>query len=155
MEEQRGQIHTLVGIAWCVMTIKSAEEFIRLRYSENPDEYSRAASEDASPEVWRSVIAKHPEARFWVAQNKTVPLEILKILASDEDPRVRGMVARKRKLSPDLLDLLSRDSSETVRLQVARHRHTSRDTLDALTTDAWDQVREVARERLEKDQAST
>ena len=55
------------------MTIESAEEFIRLRTSEDEAEYRRAASEEAPDQVWAALIEQHPEVRFWVAQNKTSP----------------------------------------------------------------------------------
>ncbi|MFD4262621.1 hypothetical protein ACFWR9_34620 [Streptomyces sp. NPDC058534] len=102
--------------------IESAEEFIRLRFSDVPEEYGRASTESAVPDVWREVIERHPEARFWVAQNKTISLEILQVLAGDPDPRVRAMVASKRKLTPDLLNMLAADPDESVRLTVARHK---------------------------------
>lgn len=65
--------------------LESAEEFIRLRYSEDPDDYYRAAHEQASTEVWLDVIQGYPDARFWVAQNKTVPADVLSVLARDPD----------------------------------------------------------------------
>ena len=63
--------------------IESAEEFKRLRESEVPEEYRRAAHDEASSETWLEVLNKFPELSFWVAQNKTVPLEILHVLADD------------------------------------------------------------------------
>lgn len=53
--------------------IESADEFVRLRTSADPAEYQRAARDDATERTWRDVIARFPEMRFWVAQNKTVP----------------------------------------------------------------------------------
>ncbi|MFG3272173.1 MULTISPECIES: hypothetical protein [Streptomyces] len=129
--------------------IESAEEFIRLRFSDVPEEYGRAASEPADLVVWREVIERHPEARFWVAHNKTVPLEILQVLANDPDSKVRSMVASKRKLTPDLLAMLARDSDESVRLAVARHRSVPRSVLEQLCADTWEEVRHVARDRLD------
>jgi hypothetical protein len=149
MEEPYRAFHTMVAAAWCMMTINSAEEFMRLRYSTNPEEYRRASNEDAAPEVWRDVIARYPDARIWVAQNKTVPLEVLAVLVSDPDPRVRSMVALKRKLTPDLLDQLAQDSNDSVRLHVAMHNNTSESTLSTLLNDPWENIREAAAKRLE------
>jgi len=129
--------------------IETADEFIQLRYSDDSAEYERAAGDSAPIVVWRDVIAQYPEARMWVAQNKTVPLEILQELAGDSDPSVRAMVAMKRKLSPELLDQLASDPDDSVRLSVARHKKTSRQTLERLRVDAWGEVREVASDRLE------
>ncbi|MCX5334492.1 MULTISPECIES: hypothetical protein [unclassified Streptomyces] len=135
--------------------IRSAEEFIALRYSDDLDEQRRASWESASWEVWTELIESHPDARFWVAHNKTVPLEILRVLASDPDSAVRHMVAMKRKLTADILEGLAADSDESVRLQVARHRRTPRSVLERLLADDWSEVRELARGRIENDDRST
>ncbi|MDP9416788.1 MAG: hypothetical protein M3P48_02925 [Actinomycetota bacterium] len=76
--------------------IESAEEFVRLRNSWMPEEYRRAAAEEAPLEVWAQIIERHPDMRFWVAQNKTVPLAILEVLRHDPDKRVQSMVRRNR-----------------------------------------------------------
>ncbi|MEU6291380.1 hypothetical protein [Streptomyces sp. NPDC046988] len=132
--------------------IESAEEFIRLRFSDASEDYGRASTEPAAPGVWREVIEHHPEARFWVAQNKTVPLEILQVLASDSDSRVRSMVASKRKATPELLTMLAADSDESVRLAVARHKSVPGDVLEQLRNDSWGEIRDVVRDRLESGQ---
>jgi len=75
--------------------IASTEEFLRLRTSEVPEEYWRAAHDEASEETWLEVIDRFPEMRFWVAQNKTVPLVVLEILRHDKESRVRSMVRSK------------------------------------------------------------
>src|SRR5437870_4898487 len=76
--------------------IESPEEFRRLRESENRDEYLRAAHDEAPLEVWMEVVRRWPDMRFWVAQNKTVPLSVLEVLVNDPDEKVRDMVLRKR-----------------------------------------------------------
>ena len=76
--------------------IESAEEFVRLRTSEDPAEYERAAQDEAADRTWRDAIERFPDMRFWVAQNKTVPLSVLEILRHDPDERVRHMVTSKR-----------------------------------------------------------
>ncbi|MET9759310.1 hypothetical protein ABZ016_09660 [Streptomyces sp. NPDC006372] len=129
--------------------IESAEEFIRLRFSDDPEEYRRASAESASLEVWTEVVEQYPEARFWVAHNKTVPLEILRVLATDPDPRVRYVVATKRKLTPEILTDLATDPDESVRLTVANHKRVPRSVLEQLQSDDWSKVRDVARDRLE------
>ena len=87
--------------------ISTAEEFVRLRTSDNPQEYSRAASEHAERAVWLDIVGRFPEMRIWVAHNKTVPIEVLDVLAHDLDPAVRLAVAMKNKLSDDLFLLLA------------------------------------------------
>lgn len=128
--------------------IKSAEEFILLRNSETPDEYMRAAYENASDLVWIDVISRFPEMREWVAYNKTVPLNILEALARDENESVRATVAMKRKLSPELFDLLSRDNSEKVRHRIACNKKTPIYILKMLTDDPIMFVREAALKRI-------
>jgi len=75
--------------------IGSADEFVRLRTSADPAEYERAAHDEAAERTWRDVIARFPEMRLWVPQNKTVPLSVLENLRNDPDQRVRDMVRAK------------------------------------------------------------
>jgi len=130
------------------MTIESAAEFVRLRFSDDPAEYRRAAGEAAAPGVWEAVIREYPDARVWVAQNKTVPVEILEILAVDADPQVRHMVAMKRKITPHILDILASDSEETVRMRVVMNKKSTKIILERLAQDSSEQVRFAAATRL-------
>lgn len=77
--------------------ILSAQEFVRLRQSDKPEEYNRAASEEISEAVCFEVIEKYPDMKAWVAHNKKVPLSVLKHLADVPDPWVRVSVGEKRK----------------------------------------------------------
>lgn len=95
--------------------ITSAEEFIHLRKSQNPEEYNRSAYEPAELSVWHDVINKFPEYKKWIIHNKTVQIEILELLSEDEDPDVRCEVARKRKINDKIFHELSQDSNESVR----------------------------------------
>jgi hypothetical protein len=130
------------------MTIESAAEFVRLRYSDEPADYSRAAGEEAAPGVWDDVIRDYPDARVWVAQNKTVPVEILERLAVDADPQVRHMVAMKRKITPQILNVLASDSDEMVRIRVVMNKKSSRVILERLARDPSEHVRVAAIARL-------
>lgn len=128
--------------------IRSAEEFVALRTSSERPEYHRAAHEDAPEAVWRDVIARFPEMRIWVAQNKTVPLAILEVLADDVDERVRLMVAQKRKLSRKLFELLAGDAAASVRRAVAFNASAPADLLARLAADPDPAVADAARSRL-------
>jgi hypothetical protein len=64
--------------------ISTAEEFVQLRTSEKPAEYLRAASEPAESGVWLEIISRYPAMREWVARNKTVTPEILRVLGRRE-----------------------------------------------------------------------
>ncbi|MEV6614544.1 hypothetical protein AB0N31_11850 [Streptomyces sp. NPDC051051] len=128
--------------------IETADEFVRLRNSSDPQECRRATVEEASVQVWAEVVDRYPEERVGVVQNKTVPLAVLEMLIGDPDARVRFMVAMKRKLSPNLLEQLARDVDESVRMRVVQHKNTSRETLESLRNDPWSEVRAAAEGRL-------
>ncbi len=95
--------------------IKSADEFIRLRQSEDLNEQHRAGHEEADINIWYEIIQRYPEYKTWIIHNKTIPLEILELLAKDRDPKIRGDVARKRKINDTIFHLLSMDDDENVR----------------------------------------
>ena len=130
--------------------IESAQEFIRLRTSENPDEYNRAAHDSASDVVWREVVAEYPEMRWWVAHNKTVPVSILELLHIDSSADVRCMVARKRKLPEQLQRALAADSEASVRHALACNAKASREVLQTLASDSESFVRDAAIHRLQQ-----
>lgn len=128
--------------------ITSAHEFIALRSSDDVEQQKRAAYESATEEVWLDIVIQYPDLRFWVAQNKTVPLGVLHILAKDDDPRVRWMVAQKRTLDAATLAAMSNDKDDSVRLSVASHANTSREILEQLVNDPWTEIATIARKRL-------
>ena len=128
--------------------IHSAEEFARLRTSTCREEYLRAAHEPAAAGVWIEVIKNFPDMKFWVAHNKSVPLEILEILSSDPDPRVRSAVAMKNRLPYQLMLILSSDPDESVRHRVAYNKKADASILTVLSRDASDLVSKAAMDRL-------
>lgn len=130
--------------------ITSAEEFVGLRNSDIPGEYLRAAEDEAPVEVWFDVISRFPEMREWVAHNKTVPIEILDVLARDEVVSVRAAVADKRKLSVELFELLAQDRDELVRQRVAYNKKAPIKVLEYLSADSSPMVHAVAAKRLGK-----
>lgn len=72
--------------------IESADEFVRLRTSQDRAEYHRAAHDEATEATWIEVLERFPDMRVWVAHNKTVPLTILERLRHDSD--VQGAAER-------------------------------------------------------------
>ena len=130
--------------------IETAEEFKRLRESESPDEYQRAANEEVSTHAWHQIIESLPEMRFWAAQNKKVPIEILRILAEDEDPKVRSMVAEKRKIGKEIKDILVQDADSSVRGRLAWNSKLETSYLRTLSKDPEGFVREAALNQLNK-----
>ena len=128
--------------------IESAQEFIRLRTSELPDDYLRSAHEEASDAVWRELVTHHPEMRPWVAHNKTVPIAILELLHTDTSADVRSTVARKRKLPERLQHALAADSDASVRHALACNAKVVHAVLQKLASDTEPLVREAAMQRL-------
>ncbi len=127
--------------------IQSPEEFVRLRTSTLPDEYSRAANDEAPLEVWNAILGSHPEMHEWVAHNKTIPVELIERLARSSSARVRSTIARKGRTPPDILAMLARDRDDTVRMAVARHPKAPDDVLRLLESDPWDAIRQVVASR--------
>ncbi|KRE59425.1 hypothetical protein [Nostocoides sp. Soil756] len=130
--------------------IESAEDFVRLRTSNLRDEYLRAAEEEASTNVWIDVINRYPDMRSWVAHNKSVPIEVLALLAVDPDPAVRSVVATRRKLTPELFHKLGADPDEAVRARIAYNKKVPLEILEALAVDPAELVREGAEIGLER-----
>lgn len=127
--------------------IGSAEEFIRLRTSDDPLGQRRATQDSATLEVWQEIIATYPEMKKWVIHNKTVPLAILTQLATDDDDKVRRGVACKRMLNSALFTLLAQDPNENVRYRIACNPKCPAETLEALTHDDSLLVSDAARDR--------
>jgi hypothetical protein len=119
------------------ITISSAEEFVRLRSSEILEEYVSAAWAKASDEVWLEVIQKYPDYVHWVAHNKSISLEIIRILATHPDDDVRSFIARKRKTPPDVLWMLAKDQDDSVRAGVVCNAKTPKEILEFLLNDSW------------------
>lgn len=130
--------------------ITSAREFIKLRYSEDPKEYLRAANEPADEAVWWELIQQHPDTAKWVAHNKTIPEQIIRYLAKHHDANVRHVIASKRKTPKEVLMMLAQDGDDSVRLAVAMNVKTPTDVLEVLSHDSWTRVSSAAKDRLSK-----
>ena len=128
--------------------IENAEQFVDLRKSEDPEEYGRAATDHAPKSVWMDVIRRFPEMKIWVVQNKTVPEDILELLATDPDDSVRVAVAMKRKLSGNLYRTLALDAADVVRERIAYNAKTPQDVLAVLANDMNDRIAQVAQDRI-------
>ncbi len=124
--------------------IRDAEEFIKLCLGQDPEEINKTLSDNAALETWFEVIKKYPGRRIDVAQNRTIPEEVMRILASCDDPTVRSLIAQKRRLVPDLFSLLARDPDETVRRAIAANQKTPLELVRGLTADSIESVASVA-----------
>ena len=130
--------------------IQSAEEFVRLRTSSDPQDYSRATHDEASEDVWLEVVRDYPAMREWVANNKTTPPAVLRVLAADSDPKVRMTVAMVRRAGEDILRLLAADSDSSVRRAVVLNAKAPLNVVENLAEDSCEHVAEVAKSRLSK-----
>jgi hypothetical protein len=128
--------------------ISSAQEFADLCASNDAALRERASKENALPTTWLQVLDLYPDLKIHVIWNKTVPIEILRVLARDSDAEVRFWVAMKRKLDDELLTELARDPDERVRNRIANNAKTPMHVLEALAADASSVVSESARQRL-------
>jgi len=129
--------------------IGTVGEFIQFASSEVDVERRRAALEDAPLDVWMNLVTHHPKYRFAVAQNKTIPDEVIRLLAGDSDWRVRQCVASKRRCPPDVLALLATDENESIASTVASHPNTPPEALLMLANHSWGAIREKVAQRLE------
>jgi len=124
--------------------IETAQEFVFLCCSKNDSDIARSLSEEASLDVWTDLIFNFKSHQIDVAQNRTIPSEIMRILAAQGDEVVRSILAEKRRLPPDLFDLLSKDPSSLVRKKVAANKKTSIDIVRSLVDDVDEEVARVA-----------
>lgn len=130
--------------------LRSAEEFAHLRTSDDSEEQGRASREDAPLQVWFDVLERFPDLREWVAHNKTVPHEILEVLARDQSPGVRATVASKRTLRPELQAVLAKDPEASVRHTLACNAKCIEAVRLSLAKDVEPFVREAAVRRLKE-----
>jgi hypothetical protein len=128
--------------------IESAEEFVGLRASGDAADYQRIKQDEAPLEVWLAIVRNYPDMRFWVAFNRTLPVEVLRILAGDSDWRVRDKVASRRDAPGDILELLSSDGHEAVLSSVAGNPGTPAEALEILSRHSWDQIQEKSSRQL-------
>ncbi|WP_449602149.1 hypothetical protein [Paenibacillus sp. Marseille-Q9583] len=132
------------------MMINSAEEFVRLRLSDNMEEYLKAEWNEAPFEVWLQVIETYPEMREWVAHNKSIPIEIMEILADDADERVRFNVATKNRLPENLQMKLAKDLDSSVRKRIVYNKKATFRVLTILLNDDDEDIRVVAKNRVDE-----
>lgn len=130
--------------------INSAEEFVRLRLSDNIEEYLKAAWDEAPIDVWLEVIGTYPEMREWVAHNKSIPVEIMEILADDADERVRFNVATKNQLPENLQLKLANDLDSSVRLRIVCDKKVTLQVLSILLNDEDEDIRVRAKNRIDE-----
>ncbi|GAA5482582.1 hypothetical protein Hsar01_01805 [Haloferula sargassicola] len=135
--------------------ISTAQEFLALMRSEDPDDYHRFRYDEAPIEVWREIITRYSLANEWVARNKTAPVEILEAISSDPRVVVRTEVAMTRRITPDIQARLAVDSDASVRNALANNAKVSESILEQLSEDSEEFVRDTALRRLQERQRRT
>jgi hypothetical protein len=130
------------------ITIYSAEEFVRLRSSQIREEYTSAAWAEASDEVWLDTINGYPDYARWVAHNKSISVNIIRMLAEHSDADIRDFIAAKRKTPPEILWILAKDDAESVRHSVVFNAKTPKEILEHLTNDLVEGIRQSAQKKL-------
>ncbi|WP_238419530.1 HEAT repeat domain-containing protein [Gordonia sp. 'Campus'] len=130
--------------------ITSLSEYESLLNSDDLEDRHRAARDSAPAEVWLRIISEVPEYRAFVVQNKTLPLDVLRILAQDVDRDVRFTVAMRRAAAKDetITDLLASDPDAGVRAALAKNPKLSQTLLQRLARDEDEWVRECAENSL-------
>ncbi len=138
--------------------ITSLSEYESLLNSDDVEDRHRVARDSAPAEVWLKIISEMPEYRAYVVQNKTLPLDVLRVLAQDVDRDVRFTVAMRRAAAKDetIADLLASDSDAGVRAALAKNPKLRQTVLQRLAGDEDDWVRECAENSLaQRTQSST
>lgn len=129
--------------------IDDANEWIRLRRSDDPEDQQRAMTEAVPVAVWAQVYERAPDLRPFIAAHREVALPMLERLADDPDATVRLAIAQRKVAPENLLRLLADDVNEQVRLAVAAHPSTGKDVLQYLSrVDGAEAVRVRATARL-------
>lgn len=85
-----------------------------------------------------------------LAENSNTPVEILKVLATDNNAGVRRAVAQNPNTPVETIKTRATDEHWWVRCGVAWNSNTPVETLEVLATDADANVRESAKESLRK-----
>ena len=129
--------------------IESAEEFVALCDRQDAEAIARSMRDTAPLPVWVEIINRYRERHLDVAQNQSIPDEILRILARVENPTVRAVVAEKRRIPRDLFPILARDPDPLVRQKLAGNSKTPTEILDQLADDLDENVSRVAKYKLD------
>jgi hypothetical protein len=128
--------------------IESAEKFIQLRDSDNPEDYNRSARDSASMDTWLELINNYPDYQEWVAHNKTIPDTIIELLSNSLSTRVRAIIASKRKTPTHILEKLSKDIEDSVRRSIVYNPKTPTYILTSMLQDNWQLIANKAKDRL-------
>ncbi len=82
--------------------IGTVQEYLRFADSDNVEEAAKTKTEELSSAVIFEILHRYPERKAWLVHNKHIPVEILRLLCTDENADVRFTVAMKNKNRPVL-----------------------------------------------------
>jgi hypothetical protein len=102
--------------------IHTTSEFIAALENPNTTDNSLIRFCEASTQTWLEIIHHSEEAAVWVALNKTIPLEVIEVLAKHSSAQVRRFAADKNQITPGLILLLVTDSDPSACLRITKRR---------------------------------
>jgi hypothetical protein len=130
--------------------IYSIEEYLELSNSDNKEDYDRVIREELSEELISNILKYYPEKHSWLAHNKFVSIEVLRILALDNNVDVRFTVAMKKKCDRSIFEILMKDEDFSVRMAVVRNNKLPIDLLKILISDKDSEIAEESKLILER-----
>lgn len=128
--------------------INSVSEFMALCDSRDESDIARSLRDEAPFGVWEELILNFQSRKIDVAQNITISVAVMGLLAIHGDEIVRSILAEKRNLPSDIFKLLSKDSSSLVRKKIAANKKTPLVMVGNLANDEDEDVARVAKFRL-------
>ncbi|MFD5019771.1 hypothetical protein ACFWMP_12785 [Paenibacillus sp. NPDC058367] len=84
------------------------------------------------------------------AHNKSIPIEIMEILADDADERVRFNVATKNRLPESLQMKLAKDLDSSIRKRIVYNKKVTFRVLTILLNDDDEDIRVLAKNRVDE-----
>ncbi len=130
--------------------IESRGEYETLIESDLVIDQNRAVRDSALLDLWLEIVSDLPQYRHFVARNKTIPREVLRVLVEDDDREVRLTLAMRRAVGEDdeLAGVLASDLDPAIRAALAKNPKLSPHLLVLLTQDDDEWVRDCASQTL-------
>ena len=146
------EFHDHISYLYLKKDIKNVEhknEFISIPFTKDkwkvyqPKDTLELAKHPNTPVEILKVIAtdEHYYVRHWVAKHPNTSVETLKVLATDKDYDIRCGVAKNPNTPTETLKVLATDGDWNVRYGVAQNPNTPVETLNVLATDEHYYVR--------------
>lgn len=124
--------------------IGTVQEYLRLADSDNVEEAAKTKTEELSSAVIFEILHHYPERKAWLVHNKHIPVEILRLLCTDENADVRFTVAMKNKNDRYIYETLMNDPDFSIRLAIIRNKKFPIDLLKKMTHDTDETITQEA-----------